>query len=583
MACLGLSLAMSLGTWLALVLLAWVAERWLPLTLLRMTKRPLAANVLHASVLLIGFGVMLTITARPGLSAAIVLAIVSLLVLVNRDKYRTLREPFLACDFVYFWDAIRHPKLYLPYFGYGKAAMLATGFVVLLWGWWALEPTLGRQTPGETLITLSHIGLYIGHYIGGLLVLFGAGISLWMARRLSAKLSLAPIGDMQRLGLVAMLAAYQCKAWQTRQDPETVLQAGPFAKRQTNTRRAGQLPESARACEPILLCLQLESFADFRRIYSSHGHRAVSQAGSVLLPAWDGICSQAWARGALQVPAFGANTVRSEFEFLFGMPVTDLGVHGFEPYQWMAHHARGRKGSGLLSSLPATLKNQGFKTVFVHPYDHAFYQRDRVLPMVGFDDLVDDQAFRAQWAGRAAEGLTDNLTDGIHRYISDAALGKALIERLQAQPNEQALFVHAITMQGHGPYVRGRGPHSPETLFAGYQACLKKTDQMLDEVWSVLKQLDRPVVLCAFGDHVPILPEVYADWGMPDGTTDYVIWRNWAMDGDTDTKSARELLTALSCHQLGTELLAAAGIEINSKSNTHNNTQNNTAMGSAHD
>jgi len=79
-------------------------------------------------------------------------------------------------------------------------------------------------------------------------------------------------------------------------------------------------------------------------------------------------------------------------------------------------------------------------------------------------------------------------------------------------------------MQGHGPYVSGRGPHSPDTLFAGYQACMKKTDQMLDDVWSMLKQLDRPVVLCAFGDHVPILPEVYADWGMPDGTTDYVIW-----------------------------------------------------------
>jgi hypothetical protein len=35
-----------------------------------------------------------------------------------------------------------------------------------------------------------------------------------------------------------------------------------------------------------------------------------------------------------------------------------------------------------------------------------------------------------------------------------------------------------------------------------------------------------PTALCFFGDHVPILPDVYAALGEPDGDTEYFIWSN---------------------------------------------------------
>ena len=91
--------------------------------------------------------------------------------------------------------------------------------------------------------------------------------------------------------------------------------------------------------------------------------------------------------------------------------------------------------------------------------------------------------------------------------------------------------------------------------------CSDGTDQMLERICSVLKKLDRPIVLCAFGDHVPILPEVYADWGMPDGTTDYVIWRNWDSNGNAEPKTPKPI-KPLACHQLGVEMLAASGVKL---------------------
>jgi len=484
----------------------------------------MAANALHALVLLCAYGLLLAVTTRPGLSALLVLALVVLLVLVDRDKQRTLQEPFLACDFIYFWDVIRHPKLYLPYFGYGKAALLAAGFVVLVVAWWITEPRLDIEPAWR--ITMWAL----------LLAMLAGWIALKVAQQLSPSLSLDPAAELHRLGLIATLAAYQTKAHQTRADPDRVLQGGPLAGLKNACR-------DSNSAAPIILCLQLESFADFRRTYPHHlnAHRAA-------LPAWDALRSQAWATGTLRVPAFGANTVRSEFEFLFGISVSDMGVHGFEPYQWIGQSDSSR----FCAALPAALAEIGFKSVFVHPYDRAFYRRDRVLPKLGFDTFVDARAFSED----PADGPAARLVQGINGYISDAALGKKLIELVQAQPSTQALFVHGVTMQGHGPYLAGRGPHTADATFAGYQACMMETDQMLDDIWSVLKQLDRPVVLCAFGDHVPILPEVYGAWGMPDGKTDYLIWRNQAQDSMLEPREPVEL----ACHELAAQVLAAASI-----------------------
>jgi hypothetical protein len=73
---------------------------------------------------------------------------------------------------------------------------------------------------------------------------------------------------------------------------------------------------------------------------------------------------------------------------------------------------------------------------------------------------------------------------------------------------------------------------------------------MIDALRTSLGRAQRPGHLCGYGDHVPIMPRVYAACGDPSGDVDYALWRSdgspparrhdlaatelqatWAMDG----------------------------------------------------
>ena len=82
------------------------------------------------------------------------------------------------------------------------------------------------------------------------------------------------------------------------------------------------------------------------------------------------------------------------------------------------------------------------------------------------------------------------------------------------------------------------------------------TDSMLGYLLQALPALDRPVVLCVFGDHPPILPEVYAWLGMPDGTTDYAIWCSQPI-GHAPLNTAAT--TTLDAHTLAAHMLRVGG------------------------
>ena len=95
-------------------------------------RRPLRSWLLHAGAWLFSVALLYGITGRPYFSAVNVLALWLLIVLVSNSKYHSLREPFVCADFEYFSDAIRFPRLYLPFFGIGKTIVLALVFIAYL-------------------------------------------------------------------------------------------------------------------------------------------------------------------------------------------------------------------------------------------------------------------------------------------------------------------------------------------------------------------------------------------------------------------------------------------------------------------
>lgn len=72
---------------------------------------------------------------------------------------------------------------------------------------------------------------------------------------------------------------------------------------------------------------------------------------------------------------------------------------------------------------------------------------------------------------------------------------------------------------------------------------------MLASLKEMLGAHRRPARLCWYGDHVPIMPGVYASLGYPKGHTEYLVWSNRQKE-----KAPTE---ALSLDQLALRLLKA--------------------------
>lgn len=440
------------------------------------------ALAMHFGVWLLLFGVGLAIWQRPYFASGLNTAGMLLIVLVSNAKYASLREPFLLSDFRFFKALLRHPRLYLPFFGVLPAIGCAVFFVGLcIFALW-IEPSLLAQVGTATLV--AQVATLIA--LGGLLLLIGM--------RGSTPITLEPIRDLSALGLLGSFIRY----WQEEKDnnPQTVaqrLQSGIHIQSKTAT-----LPQL-----PHIVAVQCESFFDPR-----HGFKGISNE---VLKNFDALTNVASQSGRLNVAAWGANTVRTEFAFLSGVPPSALGVHQFNPYRMLARHG--------VTTIASELKKQGYRTVCVHPFSGSFYDRDKVFPALGFDEFIDTRAFSNE--------------ERSGPYIGDLAVAKKVGSILERE--DRPLFIFVITMENHGPLHQEKvaeGDHArlyAEVPPGGYDELtiflrhLQHTDAMLGELFASLNATARKGWLCAYGDHVPILPGIYETTDFADGRTEYLV------------------------------------------------------------
>ena len=454
--------------------------------------RPWAAWALHAGTCLSAHAMLTLMVGRPWFAAAVVSAFLLVLVLVNNAKVKALREPFVFQDYEYFTDAIRHPRLYIPFLGWWKFLGAATGLVVAMAvGLW------GEAAPVQRFVWSGQLG--------GVAVLFAAGVLAMLAGSgKSLAVSFNPEQDIRAMGLLACL-------WRYGEEEITPLAvASPFDF------LVSQKPESGL---PDLVAVQSESFFDPRSL--------VTVIRPEVLAEFDRLKADAVASGKLKVPAWGANTVRSEFAFLTGIGDDKLGVHRFNPYRAIA-------AGGDVPSLASYLKRLGYRTVCIHPYPASFYRRDRVFARLSFDEFVD------------IRGFSDAMRLG--PYIGDAAVADKVAAILREATSP--VFIFAITMENHGPlHLEQLAPSDVGKLYCmpPPQGCddltiylrhLRNADHMIAQLRTTLEQRDRPASLCWFGDHVPIMPAVYENFGEPSGCVEYVCWSNRDMTSSRNNNLA---------------------------------------------
>lgn len=466
--------------------------------------RPPSAWGLHVGGWTFLFALEFALFRRPIFTSAMVLCGWLFLVLVSNAKWRALKEPFVASDFEYFADAFRHPRLYLPFFGWWRIALAALAVAV------TVAAGLGFETPVAMLPQFWWTTMAMA-LVGMCLMIAG-----WVC---CGEVRYEPADDLTRFGFAAFLLKY----WR---DEKKSRGLSPHAGLASHALPSTTVPAH-------IVVVQSESFFDARR-----WHQPIA---ADVLRNWDQAVAAAVAHGKLTVAAWGANTVRTEFAFLSGIANTALGVHRFNPYRRIAKMG--------ISSVAKVLRDAGYRTVCIHPYAAGFYGRDRVIPALGFDTFIDIQQF--------AE------SDKQGPYVGDSAVATKILAEIGQ--GDQPVFVFAITMENHGPLhlenvVRGEAAqYLTAPLPAGcddlviYLRHLVNADRAVACLTKGLANRSRPGILAMFGDHVPSMDAVFAKLGAPEGYTDYLIWRS-----DEITAPVRAP-TTLKVEDLAARILAAAG------------------------
>ena len=464
-------------------------------------QRPSAALCLHCGTWLLSVGLVLLLCQRVWFAVVLLSAGQLLLLLVHHAKHASLKEVFIFQDFDYFTDAIKHPRLYLPFFGISRAILATLAFIAAI--------ALGMWL--ETPLPTAHLFMS-----GAALLLAGYGLIKWGLKTPPA-LTYNPEEDLRALGQLAFFWYY----WQAQATPR------PDLHSQDLSQAAANAPANA----PHIIAVQSESFFDARQL-SPNIHPKV-------LAEFDLTQKNALQYGSLDVPAWGANTVRTEAAFLTGLSPEQLGVHRFNPYRLFTKQT--------VLNLAAIFKQRGYRTVCIHPYPASFYDRASVFPRLGFDEFIDVQAF-----------VKTNAAD---IFVSDKAVADKVQALLAAQDPTQALFIFVITMENHGPlhlerpapqdnarFYQNPPPASWQDLTV-YLKHLANADAMLAQLKTTLSAADRAGLLCWYGDHVPIMADVYATLGEPSGQSQYLLWHS-------QTNAPQENCQPLAAHQLGSVLLA---------------------------
>lgn len=458
-------------------------------------QRPVTDIILQLSLTSFVFIIIFLISQRAVLSTLITLTIAGVFLVVNQAKYKALQEALVFSDVYLYIQVIRHPRLFLPFLNLPITLSAITAGLILL----AFAISL------ETPTTLSALLPDFGWTIILLLSAVLCGIIIYQLAVKASPLHFDANQDVRQRGFYNSLIIYTLQAQTQRQHFIDYLQQhSPYTQVSDTSQSAAT--QHKNTTQPNLIVIQSESFFDARRLYPAIKHDVLKN--------FDQCNAEALAHGTLEVPAWGANTLRPEFSFLSGIPNESLKHFRFNPYQYLQ--------TQTTPTLASHLKAQGYYCVCIHPNSAQFFARNKVFPHFGFDEFIDIADF--------------DTNDRAGPYISDDAVRRKIQDTLVNA--QQPLFIFAITMENHGPlhletpnatavesYYSDTPPKHHHDLTV-YLKHLHNADHMLKKLRDFLREQTQETTVCFYGDHVPSMPKVYQELEFQNGRTDYFIWNN---------------------------------------------------------
>lgn len=291
-----------------------------------------------------------------------------------------------------------------------------------------------------------------------------------------------------------------------------------------------------------IICIMNESYSDLRVVGDFN-------TDEPFMEFYDSLETNC-IKGNLYMPVFGSMTSNSEFEFLTGNSIA-FTPSGSVPYQIYMRNPS--------YSLASILKEQGYRTVAMHPNEKTNWNRDEAYRNMLFDEFYGIEYFQ------------DSPT--IRGYVSDLGNYQKIIDLTEEKEEGQPLFIFDVTMQNHGGYETDYEAtvhltdYEDMPMTEQYLSLIRESDQALQYLIEYYENVDEPTMIILFGDHQPSVEDTFYEalYGcsleeaagedyLRRYITPFLVWTNY------DTESMLE--ENLSAMFLSCTILERANLEI---------------------
>lgn len=195
--------------------------------------------------------------------------------------------------------------------------------------------------------------------------------------------------------------------------------------------------------------------------------------------------------GEMLTQFIGGGTANMEFEALTGFSLSQFNPQMNTPYQQMVPN---------YSSFPSAVEyfeSHGHVPVAIHPYRAIMYKRDRVYPILGFDEFVDESTMQSLDTLERSQFASDESSYAeVQRHIGE---------------QDEPVFINLVTMQNHYPMAGKYADPIPvsgpvgvvKPQLTAFARGLRYSDDALRDFLEELETSDEKTAVVFYGDHAP--------------------------------------------------------------------------------
>ncbi len=256
--------------------------------------------------------------------------------------------------------------------------------------------------------------------------------------------------------------------------------------------------------------------------------------------------------GHLSVSVLGGNTANSEFEYLTGNSMAFL-PSGSIPYQQYLNK--------YAVSIVEHMKELGYSTTAMHPYNASGWNRSSVYEKMGFGQFLSLKNYRHG--------------EQLRKYVSDQADFEEVLQVLNE--SSDPAFIFNVTMQNHSSYgtpydnftpaIEAQFKNTKSTKYLNnYLSLMKYTDDAVKYLLTELSNSDKKTIVVFFGDHQPndyVVEPIYVENGLDINNqtleeqqtrqqVPFFIWANYDIDEESNL--------SISANYLSTKVAEVAGL-----------------------